>query len=295
MKHFTHLTRCAWAVALALTACMPLNTPQPTLMPPEAPTALPTETPTAMPTATPTTTPESQLWRAWFWGVFCGNTSWRITCSRGTQRKAAFYSVLSDGSELELLEINQLPHFALPNWLPLAPEEAIRFNGLPLPRKSGLVSPDRAWVAYVTQPHKASPLQRLYVASLADQTATLLFETPAMPGVEWWRLGTICWAADSQQLHFIATHSADLIPVIYRVRLGQAGYEQVHTIPELYGAAAGVCSPNGQEIIVVQDAAKFHMDQQGLYRFNLVTGQLAQILVPYYILDAMTAPTEFQP
>jgi hypothetical protein len=292
-------------IVILLAACRPLDLPETpmntlpitdTTVPttvlltetPLIPTAtLEPATPTPQPTATATLAPWSQPWRIWFRGFSCGDGGTVTLCGFAPDAPFANFSILSDGSGLEPLEMEIPTLPIIPEGLPDATKE------LALERN---ISPDGSLLAYVSRPDPFSKSRRLYVANLVEGEASLIFETPNDSETRWY-LGGVCWSSDSQVIIFVIMTRmgiSDSPPTLYSIRRDGSDLQELFTLDGLVGINTGRCSPDGQEMVLLQRNSGDD-SRLGLYRLNLASGQWEQILSSYFITAAATAPGEFQP
>src|SRR5262245_1929618 len=90
------------------------------------------------------------------------------------------YSILSDGSGLEPLEVEMPPLPGIPEGLP---------NGTKKLALERSISPNGAWLAYVSRTDEFSKSRQLYIVRLAGNEAHLIYETPDQGDTQWYIAG----------------------------------------------------------------------------------------------------------
>jgi hypothetical protein len=173
----------------------------------------------------------------------------------------------------------------MPSGLPNSSEELLLARGL---------SKDGSLLAYASRPQKFDPSFDVYVANLADGNVDLIFSSPDKSDARWF-VGAVCLSADMQIIRVVAMSRVGLQEsplIVYSLR--RDGREAQRPI-EILGllAGGGVCSPDGDELVIGQANEK--KEEAGLYRVSLTDGRYEQILASYYVWKYVLAPNESQP
>lgn len=282
-------------LAFTLVACMQVEMPatsttEPptaafvtmTLEPPTETPVVATETPTLEPTTT--TVARSKPWRIWFRGFSCEH---RGECGPSPDAPYDYFSILSDGTALEPLNISSFPTTVeVPQGAP---------KPWPDPATSPQLSPNGALVAYMSV--DSNNKGQLYTVNMVNTQATLVYSAERTDPDTLNSIGAICWSPDGQYLRFLLMSrrgNDPQPPVVYSVAPDGSNLTEMFTLDGLEGSWPAGCSPDGQEIALfvglVSDGTR-----HGLYRVSLLDGHWQHLLATYYIAQIRTAPIEFQP
>ena len=201
------------------------------------PTATPTLTSTPIPTPTLTPTPLPAVWQILFTGFPCEG---RTMCVPFDDTQNYYYSINSDGTGLEQLQVSSFPPVpSLPEGAPpLLPGS---FNASPH------LSPDGSLLAYFSDD------RGLYIVDIESGKATLLFRPEGTSGTTFF-VGPACWSPDGLTIRFVMKSrqgNERQPPAFYTIAVDGSDLRLLFTLPGLEDMAVGGCSdcsPDGREL-----------------------------------------------
>jgi hypothetical protein len=207
------------------------------------------------------------LWRIWFKGLPCDDPSRPCDgIQEGIVYQYKYYSILSNGEDLQELAIHDLPP------TPDVPNGAVEMGGF---EKNGVphLLPDGSKIAYVAKD------DGLYVSDYTTIQSTLIYR----PTKFYSFVSVACWTKDGQSIRFIVNTMQSMgvyENMLYETKLSELNTQPIMSVSESI-PFGGLCSPNGQEAV---------FPGIGLYILNLDNGSLQNFLLDYVVLKAQAAP-----
>ena len=209
-------------------------------------------------------------WQIWFRGYSCEGWDLCGEGGEGQNPKSSYFSINSDGTALEPVEISSIPTPQLPDSVPPLPD-----GYATVPQ----VSPDKSMLTYGA---RENGIFGLYLVDNQTGHAMKLYQTETIENHLFW-IGTACWSPDGQSIDFMLHSRAGMdnqAPVMYRIDWDGSHLQALYSFPGLENAWFGTCSPDGQEIVLSLPGSP-KIEENGLYLINRTTGKMKQILSGY--------------
>ena len=223
------------------------------------------------------------VWQIWFRGYSC--EGWEL-CGEGGEGqnpKSSYFSINSDGTALEPVEISSIPTPQLPDSAPPLPD-----GYATVPQ----VSPDKSMLTYGA---RENGIFGLYLVDIQTGRATKLYQTETIEDHLFW-IGTACWSPDGQTIDFMLHSRAGMDnqpPVMYRIDRDGSHLQALYSFPGLENAWFGTCSPDGKELVLSIPGNTSSMEN-GLYVINRISGHSKQILSNFFA-SVVRTPQEGTP